>query len=86
MRVGMVILVGIVLLAGLFHFCPGDRVSETSAIHVCPVCATTGTAIVSPAPALAVVAVLNRLESLQVLLGFTSSVARITAPRAPPVL
>jgi hypothetical protein len=84
MRLGIVFLLAFVLLAGLFHFCPGDRASESS--RVCQVCATTGTAIVSSVPTLTLVAVLNRLEILPLILGFTVSVSRTTAPRAPPAL
>jgi hypothetical protein len=86
MRVGLVFLVTVLLLTGLCHFCATDRVSDSSATHVCAICATTGIAVVSSGPELTLVTIEDRLESQPVSLGFDTVVTRITSPRAPPAL
>jgi hypothetical protein len=85
MRLGLVLLLGIVFLAGQFHFC-ADRSSEPFATHVCPFCATAGSAIPTSAPSIAIIPILNRVESPTVALEISSDAPRTTSPRAPPSL
>jgi hypothetical protein len=84
-RLLLVLLLGMVFLAGQFHFC-ADRSSEPYATHICPVCATAGSAILTWAPSIAIIPVLDRLESLTVAFEVSSDTPRATSPRAPPSL
>ena len=83
MRVVLVLLLGFVFLSGQFHFC-SDRASEPYATHVCPFCATAGAAILTSAPSMAIIPVLDRLESPAVAFEISPDTPRTTSPRAPP--
>jgi hypothetical protein len=85
MRLVLVVLLGIVFLAGQFHFC-ADVSSEPFASHFCPICATAGTAIVTATPSIAIIPVSNRLETPAIAFDIFSDAPRTTSPRAPPSL
>lgn len=81
MRLGLVLLLGIVFLAGQFHVC-----ADPTATHVCPFCTTAGSAILIPAPSISLVPVLDRLEVAAVAFEVSAEAPRTTSPRAPPTL
>jgi hypothetical protein len=84
-RLIFVFVLAILFLAGQFHFC-ADTNAGGYASHVCPFCATAGSAIFTPALSLAMIPVLNRLEITAVAFELLLDVARTTSPRAPPSL
>lgn len=86
MRLGIVLLVALVFLAGQFHFFCSEQSTDSSTTHVCQLCATAGSAILSAPPSLAIVAVAVRLETPPLVSDPIAFVARITSPRAPPSL
>jgi hypothetical protein len=85
MRLALVLLLGIVFLAGQLHFC-ADGVSEPYATHVCPFCATAGSAILTSTPSISIIPVLKGFEVAYIVLEISSDAPRITSPRAPPAL
>jgi hypothetical protein len=84
-RLILVFVLAIIFLAGQFHFC-ADTNSGGYASHVCPFCATAGSAIFAPPLSLAIIPVLSKLEIAAVAFELTVDVARTTSPRAPPYL
>jgi hypothetical protein len=84
-RLLFVCLLAILFLAGQFHLC-ADTNTSGYASHVCPFCATVGSAIFTPAPSVAMIPVLGKLEVAAVAFELCTDVARTTSPRAPPSL
>jgi hypothetical protein len=84
-RLIFVFVLAIVFLAGQFHFC-ADTNSGGYASHICPFCATAGSAVFTPALSLAMIPVLTKLEIAAVAFEISVDVARTTSPRAPPSL
>jgi hypothetical protein len=80
-RLALVLLLGVVFLAGQFHFC-----ADLSATHACPFCATAGSAILTPTPSISLIPVLDRLEVAAVAFEISFDAPRTTSPRAPPAL
>jgi len=84
-RLFFIVLLAVLFLAGQFHLC-ADTNAGGYASHICPFCATTGSAIFTPAPSLAIIPVLGKLEVAAVAFELSTDVARTTSPRAPPSL
>ena len=84
-RIIFMFLLAILFLAGQFHLCV-DTTSGGYASHICPFCATTGSAIFTPELSLAMIPVLTKLEVTAVAFELSVVVARTTSPRAPPSL
>jgi hypothetical protein len=84
-RLFFICLLAILFLAGQFHLC-ADTNAGGYASHVCPFCATVGSAIFTPAPSVAMIPVLSRLEVAAVAFELSVEVVRTTSPRAPPSL
>ena len=84
-RLFLVFLLAILFLAGQFHLCV-DSNAPGFASHICPFCATAGSAIFTPALSLAMIPVLTKLEVAAVAFEVSADVARTTSPRAPPSL
>lgn len=84
-RLFLVFLLAILFLAGQFHLC-ADTNAAGFASHICPFCATAGSAIFTPALGLAMIPVLTKLEVAAVAFEVSADVARTTSPRAPPSL
>jgi hypothetical protein len=85
MRLVFVVVLAVLFLAGQLHFC-ADTNSGAFATHVCPLCATAGSAMMSPALNMAMIPVLHRLEVAAVAFEISLDVSRTTSPRAPPSL
>ena len=81
----LALLLGVIFLGAQFHFCT-DLSDNALASHFCPVCSTTGSAVATQSPVIAVVPVRNRLEATLLVLAFDSALPRATSPRAPPAL
>src|SRR5260370_24436894 len=81
----LVLLLGVAFLGAQFHFCT-DLTAAPSASHICPVCSTAGSVVVTHSPDVAVVPVTNRLEVATLVVLVSSAVPRAIAPRPPPVL
>jgi hypothetical protein len=81
MRLALMLLLGVVFLAGQFHFC-----ADPSATHICPFCATAGSAILTPTPSINLIPVLQRLEIAAVAFEISFDTPRTATPRAPPAL
>ena len=84
-RLFLVFLLAILFLAGQFHLC-ADSNAAGVASHICPFCATAGSAIFTPALSLAMIPVLTKLEVVAVAFEISADVARTMSPRAPPSL
>jgi hypothetical protein len=84
-RLFFVFLLAILFLAGQFHLC-ADTNSGGYASHICPFCATAGSAIFTPALSMAMIPVLGKLEIVAIAFELSLDVARTTSPRAPPSL
>jgi hypothetical protein len=84
-RFFFVCLLAILFLAGEFHLC-ADTTSSGYNSHICPFCATVGSAIFTPALSVAMIPVLGKLEVAAVAFELSVEVARTTSPRAPPSL
>ena len=54
------LLLGVIFLGAQFHFC-ADLTGTPSASHICPVCSTAGSVVLTQSPVMAVVTVSNRL-------------------------
>jgi len=81
----LALLLGVIFLGAQFHFCT-DLSDNASASHLCPVCSTTGSAVSTSSPMIALVPVRDRLEVSPLVLAFDSALPRATSPRAPPAL
>ena len=79
------LLLGAIFLEAQFHFCT-DMTAAPSASHICPVCSTAGSIVLTQSPVIAVVPVSNRLEVAPTLVSVSSAVPRAPSPRAPPAL
>ena len=84
-RIFFVFVLAILFLAGQFHLC-ADTNAGGYASHVCPFCATAGSAIFTPSLSMAMIPVLTKLEIAAVAFELSTDVARTTSPRAPPSL
>jgi hypothetical protein len=84
-RLIFVFVLAIIFLAGQFHLCV-DTSTGSYASHICPFCATAGSAVFTPALSLAMIPVLTKLEIAAVAFEISVDVARTTSPRAPPSL
>ena len=81
----LAVLLGVVFLAAQLHCCL-ELNSGTLKTHACPICSTTGTAIATSSPVVAMVPAVNRLEVSGVTVEIFIVVLRNIAPRAPPSL
>ncbi len=81
----LAVLLGVVFLAAQLHCCL-ELNSGTLNTHACPICSTTGTAIATSSPVVAMVPAVNRLEVSGVTVEIFIVVLRNIAPRAPPSL
>jgi len=81
----LALLLGVIFLGAQFHFCT-ELTATPSASHICPVCSTAGSVVVTQSPVIAIVPVSNRLEVAPVIVSVSSAVPRGTSPRAPPAL
>jgi hypothetical protein len=79
----LALLLGIVFLTAQFHFC-ADLTDEPTGSHLCPLCTTAGSAIVTPSPSIALAPALGRLENLPRADGAVAAVPRDKSSRAPP--
>jgi hypothetical protein len=84
-RLFFVFLLAILFLAGQFHLC-ADTNAGGYASHICPFCATAGSAVFTPALSMAMIPVLGKLEIVAVAFELCTDVARTTSSRAPPSL
>jgi hypothetical protein len=79
----------LVLAIGFFvaqlHFC-ADLTSTPYGSHNCPFCTVASSALVTQAPDIAPVSVVNWLHSRAVVFNISSEAPRTTSPRAPPSL
>jgi hypothetical protein len=85
LRLLFVFALAILFLAGQFHLC-ADTTAGGYGSHVCPFCATAGSAIFTPTLSMAMIPVLAKLEVAAVAFEVTSDIARAISPRAPPSL
>jgi hypothetical protein len=76
-------LLGLVLCVAQLHCCM-DLTTAAIDSHACPICSSVGTAIAPPAPLVAAVPVIHRLEITDVVAEVSLLVFRPVAPRAPP--
>jgi hypothetical protein len=81
----LALLLGIIFLGVQFHFCT-DLTVTPSASHICPICSTTGSAVATHSPSMAVVPVANRLEIVSSVNSVFSVFSPAISPRAPPAL
>ncbi len=84
-RIFFVFVLALLFLAGQFHLC-ADTNSGSYASHICPFCATAGSAIFTPALSMAMIPVLTKLEVAAVAFELSTEVAHTISPRAPPFL
>jgi hypothetical protein len=84
-RLFFIFVLALLFLAGQFHLC-ADTNAGGYASHICPFCATAGSAIYAPALSMAMIPVLTKLEIVAVAFEISVDVARTTSPRAPPSL
>jgi hypothetical protein len=84
-RLLFVCLLAILFLAGQFHLCADTNAGGYTS-HICPFCATVGSAIFTPTPSVAMIPVLSELEIAAVAFELSTEVVRMTSPRAPPSL
>jgi hypothetical protein len=81
----LIFLFSAVFLTVQFHSC-SELAGTPSALHICPVCSTAGSAVATKTPYFAFVPVTNRLEVAPVVLSVSFGVPLATSPRAPPAL
>jgi hypothetical protein len=81
----LALLLGIIFLGAQFHFCT-DLTSAPSASHICPICSTAGSVVVTQSPSIVIVPVTGQLVAAPEVVSVFSVVPRATSPRAPPVL
>jgi hypothetical protein len=84
-RLFFILVLALLFVAGQFHLC-ADTNRGDYASHFCPFCATTGSAIFTPALNMAVIPVLGKLETATEAFELCIEVPRVTSPRAPPSL
>jgi hypothetical protein len=85
LRLFFVFVLALLFLAGQFHLCADTNVNGYAS-HVCPFCATAGSAVFTPALSIAMIPVLSKLEVVAVAFELSTDVVRTTSPRAPPSL
>ena len=82
----LVLLVVVGFLAAQFHFC-ADLTAGPSGSHLCPLCSTAGTAIVSPSVSVVTpVSMAKPLEALTIAFAVSAELSPSLSPRAPPSL
>jgi hypothetical protein len=82
----LVLLVAFGFLAAQFHFC-ADLTAGPSSSHLCPLCSTAGSAIVSPPLHVAApISVAKPLEALAIAFAVSAELSPSLSPRAPPSL
>jgi len=74
-----------VFLTAQFHLC-ADLTGAPTASHICPLCSTAGSAVVTQSLSIAIAAAMQRLEVVPLVVSVSPAVARSTSPRAPPAL
>jgi hypothetical protein len=79
----LAVLLGLVLLVAQMHCCV-DLTTGAIDSHACPICSSVGTAIGPPAPIVAMVPAINRLEVITTVTEVPLVVFRNVAPRGPP--
>jgi hypothetical protein len=84
-RLFFIMAIAILFIAGQFHLC-ADTSSGGFTSHVCPYCATAGSAVFTSTLSMAMIPVLGKLEVAAVAFEISADVPRTTAPRAPPSL
>jgi hypothetical protein len=84
-RLFLLVVVAILFVAGQFHLCV-DTNSDAYGAHICPFCATAGSAILALGLSMATVPVLSKLEVTAVAFEISADLPRTTSPRAPPAL
>lgn len=80
----LVLLLGIVLLAGQMHCCL-ELNSRNMDSHFCPICSTAGSAVATASPVIVIVPSVNQIEIAGVTISVPAVVYRNIAPRAPPL-
>ena len=83
LRLLFIFALAILFLAGQFHLC-ADTNAGGYASHICPFCATAGSAVFTPPLSMAMIPVLTKLETAAVAFELSVDVPRLTSPRAPP--
>jgi hypothetical protein len=85
LRLFFIFVLALLFLAGQFHLC-ADTNAGGYASHICPFCATAGSAVFTPPLSIAIIPILSKLEVVAVAFELSTDVARTTSPRAPPSL
>jgi hypothetical protein len=81
----LALVLAIGFLVAQLHLC-ADLTSSPYGSHNCPFCTVASSALVTQAPDIALVSLVNRLQSRAVVLNLFSAVPRAISPRAPPSL
>jgi|SRR5579864_535990 len=81
----LALILAISFLAAQLHLC-ADLTSTPYGSHNCPFCTLASSALVAQAPDIALVSLVNRLQSRAVVLNLSSTAPRTISPRAPPSL
>jgi hypothetical protein len=81
----LALVLAIGFLVAQLHLC-ADLTSSPYGSHNCPFCTVASSALVTQAPDIALVSLVNRLQSRAVVLDLFSAVPRAISPRAPPSL
>ena len=81
----LALLLAAILLGAQFHFCT-DVSSVLLASHLCPLCSVAGFVVATQTPTVALIAVINRLETAPRVVSISSVISRAISPRAPPSL
>ena len=81
----IVLLLGVIFLAAQFHSCV-DLTSGPPNSHLCPICSTTGSALLTPSATFVITSAVCRLVVLAVVAPIFFSMPRLISPRAPPAV
>jgi hypothetical protein len=81
----LVLLLAFGFLATQLHSC-ADLSAGLAGSHLCPLCTTTGSAIISPTPSIVPVSDPKPFESLPVESLLSADLSPSLSPRAPPAL
>jgi hypothetical protein len=79
----LAVLIGIIFLGAQLHSC-ADLTKAPSRAHLCPVCSSLGTAVVTPSPSIVLIAQIRPLEAPVHSFRTSPEIPRDTSPRAPP--
>jgi hypothetical protein len=78
----LALLLGLIFLAGQFHFCADVSLSGSG--HPCPYCLTAGSFVATRAPVMGLGPTQARLESRPTYTTSSVEVLLAVSPRAPP--